>query len=491
MRKPHRAFRPRPAVASAAVAVAALALAPAAARAQGAPAAPAPRIKAVRCYSGCLSKRTVVAGGRVEIRGRGLAAGMRAVFPVRAAGVAAARSAKTRATRRGTLIARVPRDARTGKLFVQVPDGARSNGAKVKVARGTASGARPRGNTPFDGNGMWIWYVSKSSGGDLQSIVAMARAHDVGTVFVKSGDGSSYWDQFSPELVSALKAGGLDVCAWQFVYGNSPATEASLAAKAVRTGADCFVIDAEGQYERKYSQAGTYVSRLRAAVGPDYPIGLAGFPYVDYHPSFPYSVFLGPAGAQYNVPQAYWKDIGGSVDAVLAHTYRFNRPYGRPIFPLGQLYQSPSSRDIKRFRQVAAAQGSTGVSWWDWQEASAKSWDAVGGPLGPFAGPPPPTDYALLAKGSKGDLVLWAQEHLRAAGQAPPVDGGFDAATQDAVVSFQAASGLPPTGQVDTATWDALLRYSPGSTAPAKRVGKAGGSTAPAKRAEISPPGER
>ncbi|MEA2376081.1 MAG: hypothetical protein QOD53_2544 [Thermoleophilaceae bacterium] len=460
-----------------------LAAAPAGAGAQ----VPAPHVKSVRCYSSCLSKRTVLAGGRVILRGRRLGAGMRVVFPVSAGGVAAARSVKTRFTKVHTLIARVPRDARSGKLFVQIPGGERSNGAKVKVSRGAASGARPAGATPLDGNGMWIWYVSKSEGGDLRSIVSMAKAHGIDTVFVKSGDGTSYWSQFSRQMVSTLKAGGLRVCAWQFVYGNSPAGEASVAAKAVRTGADCFVIDAEGQYEGKYSSARTYMSRLRSAVGPTYPVALAGFPYVDYHPSFPFSVFFGPGGAQYNAPQAYWKDIGGSVDTILTHTYRFNRPYGKPIYPLGQLYQHPSSAEIKRFRQLAAAEGSTGVSWWDWQEASSKSWSAVGAALNPFNGPPPSRQYAALSKGMKGDLVLWAQTHLRAAGQSPPTSGGFDSSTKQAVISFQASSGLPTTGTIDTATWQALLRYAPGSTGKAKV--SVTGTRKP--RAEIRPAAKR
>ena len=53
-------------------------------------------------------------------------------------------------------------------------------------------------------------------------------------------------------------------------------------------------------------------------------MALAGFPYVDYHPGFPYSVFLGPGGAQYNAPQMYWVDIGTSVNTVYAHTYAYN-----------------------------------------------------------------------------------------------------------------------------------------------------------------------
>ncbi|MEA2398352.1 MAG: hypothetical protein QOK25_1908 [Thermoleophilaceae bacterium] len=487
-----RRFRIRGGLALAAAGTA-LAAAPAASQAQ----VTAPQIKSVRCYSSCVSKRTVVAGGRIEIRGTRLASGMRAVFPVTAGGVVAARSIKTRVTKTGSLIARVPRDARSGRLFVQVPGGERSNDAKLRVARGAASGSPPPGTSPFEGNGMWIWYVNKSNGGNLASIVSTAKAHGITTVFVKSGDGTNYWSQFSSKLVSTLKAGGLRVCAWQYVYGNNPSGEAAAAVKAVKTGAECFVIDAESQYEGKYSQAQTYVTRLRSGAGPSYPIGLAGFPYVDYHPAFPYSVFFGPSGAQYNVPQVYWKEIGGGVDTVVGHTYRFNRPYGRPIYPLGQLYNSPPTSDIKRFRQMAAAEGSTGLSWWDWQESTSRTWGAVGAQIDPFPGTPS-RDYAVFGKGARGDLVLWAQQHLRAAGQAPPVDGSFGSSTQQAVSSFQASSGLPATGKIDTATWDALLRYAPAAKAKAGvRAASNGGTNGPptarlpAKRNEIRPPAQR
>ena len=142
---------------------------------------------------------------------------------------------------------------------------------------------------------MWIWYVSDSDGGNLASIVAQAHAADVTTLFIKSSDGSSnYWSQFSPQLVAELHANGLKVCAWQYVYGTNPAGEANLGAEAVANGADCLVIDAEGEYEGRYAAAQTYITDLRAKIGATYPLGLASFPYVYDHPSFPYSVFLGP-----------------------------------------------------------------------------------------------------------------------------------------------------------------------------------------------------
>ena len=64
-------------------------------------------------------------------------------------------------------------------------------------------------------------------------------------------------------------------------------------------------------------------------------------------------MFLGPGGAQYNVPQMYWKDIGTTTDAVFAHTYAYNLIYQRPIFPLGQVYSNPPAHQIVRFRELS------------------------------------------------------------------------------------------------------------------------------------------
>ena len=76
---------------------------------------------------------------------------------------------------------------------------------------------------------MWIWYVSKSNGGDVAAIVAQAHAAGVTTLFIKSSDGSSnYWSQFSPQLVAELHANGLRACAWQYVYGTNPAGESRI-----------------------------------------------------------------------------------------------------------------------------------------------------------------------------------------------------------------------------------------------------------------------
>jgi hypothetical protein len=424
-----------------------------------------PHIASVSCWPqrACQSDPHLVSlGGKLRLRGRMLRPGMVVLFP----GGRLHRSSRgAPRLHRGAgrrLVVRVPLWAKSGRIAVASRKGLRSNPAgPIRIKRRSVAPLDTSGAEPFLGSGMWIWYVSRSSGGDPAAIAARARLHGVRTVFVKSSDGTTWWPQFSSTLVSALEAQGVQVCAWQFVYWTRPAGEAALGARAATTGAACLVIDAESAYEGRYAQAETYIKSLRAEVGPTYPLGLAGFPYVDYHRGFPYSVFLGPGGAQANVPQIYWKAIGTSVDDAVAHTYAWNQVYQRPIFPLGQLYGDPPPSEVQRFRQLTAARGAAGVSWWSWQSASARGWKAIGSPFEPLAGPPAPPDYPTLQRGSRGDVVVWAQEHLIGGGQHLHVDGVYSTVTEQAVRNFQTAQGLLATGRIDPTTWTALLRYPP------------------------------
>ncbi len=133
----------------------------------------------------------------------------------------------------------------------------------------------------------------------------------------------------TPRWSQALHANGLRVCAWQFVYGNDPLGRGR--ARRRRRGrrrrlpGDRRREPVRGQVRRRPSSTW---ARCAPPSARAYPIGLTSFPYVDYHPRLPYSVFLGPGGAQANLPQVYWKDIGGTVDAVSGHTLAHNRIYG-------------------------------------------------------------------------------------------------------------------------------------------------------------------
>ncbi len=418
----------------------------------------APRLRAVDCWPRKCPSLRVTVGASLQIIADRLGSRNYVLFAVSGRRTRAVRASRRSARR---LIVRVPSNAVTGRLRVRVP-GHRASGASRRVTIVRHSGnARPgprAGAEAFAGNAMWIWLLPRSDGGNPGAIVARARAANVRTVFVKAADGTNLWSQFSPALVSTLRAAGLRVCGWQYVYGSNPGGEAATAARAISAGADCFIIDAETELEGRYAQAQIYINQLRALVGPAYPLGLSSFPYVDYHPGFPYSVFLGPGGAQANLPQMYWRAIGTSVDQVYAHTWPLNRVYGAPIFPVGQTYQSPSAFELIRFRSLAAAYGAGGVSWWDWQETQLTGWAALGANVPAAPAPPDASAWPTLSQGAKGDLVVRAQQHLKGAGYPVTVDGTFGAATRNAVISFQAATGLPSTGRLDGVSWPTLAR---------------------------------
>jgi hypothetical protein len=476
-----------------------------AAGAVGAPAAAdgavsrAPKLAGVRCVpataKSCQAGVAVRVGKQVQLRGTRLKLGMRVTFRWSKGAIATK-------LHRGNAgwVARVPAGVRPGSVQVAVRDaaGRRSNVLKIRVLAEpkpvpapatTGSGALP---AAFKGNGMWIWQLEKTEGGDVDAIAARAAAAGVTTVFVKAGDGTTPWSQFSPLLVGALHQHGIKACAWQFAYGSAPTGEANVAIAAIRAGADCFVIDAESQYEGRYASAQTYMSAVRAAVGASYPIGLTSFPYVDYHPSLPYSVFLAPGGAQANLPQAYWKDIGGSVDTISAHTLAHNRIYQTPIAPIGQTYDNPPGADLRRFRQLWAAYGAQGLSWWSWQATDAAHWNVLN-EAAPAVTVEPDPGYPTLGKGAKGDQVIWLQEHLTKTYPDVTVTGTFDAATIAAVKAIQTANGIAVTGTTDASTWQAALKlpfvaadWSTATGAKAARTARAAAASAPrAHRSEL------
>ncbi|HEY3828590.1 MAG TPA: peptidoglycan-binding domain-containing protein [Solirubrobacteraceae bacterium] len=441
------------------------------------------KIAAARCVpvSSCGTKaHQVSTHGTLLLQGQGLKVGQTVAFP-RSRNARVARnspSAHLHNSKLG-LVVTVPSSAHSGGIAVMLASGRSSNQFgpisivtyKLHPPAPKAPPAAPlptstattASGTAFAGQGMWIWYISASDGGNVAAIVAQAHAAGVTTLFVKSSDGSSnYWSQFSPQLVAELHANGLKVCAWQYVYGTNPTGEANLGAQAVASGADCLVIDAEAEYEGHYAAAQQYIAALRAKIGPSYPLGLASFPYVSYHPSFPYSVFLGPGGAQFNAPQMYWHDIGTSVAQVFVTTFEQNLIYGRPILPLGQTYGGVSSSEIVGFRSLATAYGAAGDSFWDWQETSSSGWSSLVAPLNTaLAVPQPELTSPLLHEGSKSDQVLWLQEHLASAVPGQPTTGIFEATTKANLEQFQTAHGIPASGESDPNTWAALLALAP------------------------------
>jgi len=317
--------------------------------------------------------------------------------------------------------------------------------------------------SPFARPGMWIWYISSSENGNPDRIIRKAKAHGIGTLYIKSADGTRTWSQFTRPMVRRFRDAGLDVCGWHYVYGRKPLAEAKASAYAKRQGANCFVIDAEIEYEsnNQYAKADRYIRKLRRLVGPNYRLGFTSFPYTHYHRAMPYSVFLGPGGATANLPQIYWKTIGDTAKESISITWRHNALYRRKIYPLGQTYSSPSARSVVNFRRFVQSYD-TAPSWWSWQHTGKPQWQSLRKQAGPFPAYRRERSHMVLRSGSRGDQVVWLQQHLRGAGyRGVPVSGVFNRKTVGAVERFQRSRGLVEDGVVGTATWNRLLKVKP------------------------------
>jgi Putative peptidoglycan binding domain len=325
------------------------------------------------------------------------------------------------------------------------------------IAEPGLAASQPSTPLTFRGSALWVTELAPTQTG--RDIVAEAAEGAMHTVYVKAADGATADLQFSPELVGEMRAADATVCAWTFAYGAAPVSEAATAVAAVRAGAQCLVVDAEEQYDSRYGPAQAFVRALRAQLGAAFPIGLASQAEVAEHPKFPYSVFLGPGGFNVVLPLMYWRDFGVSVQAAYTATLAGNTIYDRPILPVGQLYGSPTTAELMRFRELARDYASPGLSFFDLASAAPEELVALAAPL------PRPAHKAIsgptLRAGADGDDVVQAQELLNAAGAHLPVGGFFGAQTDHAVASFQTRYSLRASGVLDPATWRALLHFHP------------------------------
>ena len=435
----------------------------------------APVLTTLRCVPArraeCRARPQVQIGKQVQLRGRRLKSGMRVSFRWSRGALAT----KLRRTRRGLRRARAGRDE-AGTISVRVTDRAGRRSRVIRLVVLPVPVVRvpsTAGDLPaaFRGDGMWIWELPKSSGGNVTAIGLKARSAGIETVFVKSSDGVTPWAQFSPALVAALHAQGLRVCAWQFVYGDDPAGEAAQGARRWRSART-----ASSSTPRRATRASTprrssTSPRCGPRSGRATRVGFTSFPYVDFHPRLPYSVFLAPGAAQANLPQVYWKAIGGSVDAVSAKTWAHNRVYGTPVAPLGQSYNDPAPADLQRFRQVWASYGVGGLSWWSWQASSEAAWSTLAAPApAPTAAAGPRLAHrstpARRATRSSGCSSTSPRTRRRCRSTAP-----FGSATAQTLAAFQTARGLPPTGETDAAD----LAGGPRAAGHTGRLDRAGG----------------
>lgn len=233
----------------------------------------------------------------------------------------------------------------------------------------------------LQGKSMMIWKVSRCEGGNPQAIASAAQAAGLSCVLLKIADGPKPYnidgtparDQL-PALVEALRAKGLQVWGWHYVYGYNPQAEAQVAIQRMRELAlDGYVINAEAEYKQtgKKQAAKTFMDLVRPALA-NTPIALTSYRWPSYHPQLPWREFL--EKCDLNMPQVYWQSAH-NPDSQLRRTLREFQalvPY-RPIIPIGPMYKygswEPTPADISEFMETAEALNLAGVCFFEWYYA--------------------------------------------------------------------------------------------------------------------------
>lgn len=238
----------------------------------------------------------------------------------------------------------------------------------------------------LSGKWVWIWNWRCCDGGDAAKVAARLRDAGCRGALVKAHDGTHWFDQGRPwrEIAAALRAEGLAVGGWAYLYGRDPAGEAQLVGETVSYGqADLFVLDVESEFKGRTEAAEELCRRARQAVGEGYPLYYSTFAISRYHRSFPYEPFrLYCRGA---APQVYWNAFGWPMEQSLRWTYEDYAALGeagRRLFPVGGLYSEhgvayPSAADVRAFAAEAKRRGSPGVSFWSYEHMNDEMWAAV------------------------------------------------------------------------------------------------------------------
>lgn len=233
----------------------------------------------------------------------------------------------------------------------------------------------------LQGKGFYTWQIPNCEGGNPAAIVAAAKSARLTHLVIKVADGTTIYtgkwgdphDTTTP-VIQALKAAGIQVWGWHYVYGADPIGEANLAIKRVQQlQLDGYVIDAEKEYKEsgKKTAASRFMAQLRGGL-PTFPVALSSYRYPSLHPQLPWKEFL--SKCTLNMPQVYW--IQGT-DPAKQLVRCYNESLGInpnvPVIPTGAAFTesnwTPSVTEIQQFMEKAKALNLSAVNFWVWDDA--------------------------------------------------------------------------------------------------------------------------
>jgi hypothetical protein len=300
------------------------------------------------------------------------------------------------------------------KGLVALAFAAAALGACQIAAGGPA--ARPSADVAaYEGLGSWIDIFSGRVWTRPEATVSGLAAHDVGTLFLQTSNYSQATALLRPaalaRFVTAAHAAGISVVAWYLPSLADPQRDYQRALAAIRFRTrdgqrfDSFALDIEASIVHDPSLRSARLlalgRRLRAAAGPDYPLGaiipsppgMALHPH--YWPGFPYA----PLARIFDVflPMAYFSYHAHGSSQVYAYTRSAVRQIRLraglpdvPIHVIGGLAGGTDAASMSGFVRALADCAVSGASMYEYPHTTAGQWARLAGVN--FAGAAPAAD---------------------------------------------------------------------------------------------------
>ncbi|MRS04549.1 hypothetical protein EG832_15235, partial [bacterium] len=265
----------------------------------------------------------------------------------------------------------------------------------------------------LQGKGTWIWKIPQCEGGNAQSIANVAKDCGFSHVLIKIADSSYAYNvnkttgaDLIPPVVDALRAKGILVWGWHYVYGYNPSGEAAIAISQCRKyNLDGYVVDAEIEYTQagRDAVARSFMSQLRSGI-PNTPIALSTFRWPSYHGNFPYAAFM--QYCDYSMPQVYWMQAHNPVyDLTKSYKEFMAINSSKPMIPTGPAFREsgwqPTPGEVKDFLDCAKSLGCTGANMYSWDDSRTllpDVWNQVANYSWPAPSQPVPPSNDILDK---------------------------------------------------------------------------------------------
>ncbi len=245
----------------------------------------------------------------------------------------------------------------------------------------------------IEGKGFFTWKLPNCERGDANLIATHAKSANLTHLVVKVADGATIYNgnwgdpkDYTTPVVNALRANGIKVWGWHYIYGDNPTGEANVAISRIRQyNLDGYVLDVEREYKKSGKQvaAKQFMSALRAAF-PDLTIALSSYRYPSLHPQIPWKEFLDKINL--NMPQVYWMKAHNPGDQLERCVREFaTKQPSLPVIPTGAAFREfgwqPTDKEVLEFLRKAKELHLSGVNFWEWSDARSDNlkpvWDTI------------------------------------------------------------------------------------------------------------------